>query len=392
MAGPPMRCYAQRRTRMRQMNSRPLALDLAASIATLLLAGCSGAIVPEPSRDAAPSIEPLQDLAEADSRPADLYVSPSGEDRATGDSPAQPLRTLGRALEIVEAGQLVLVLPGTYQESLVLEAAPVGITISGIPGESILDGGRRLPVALWCDGCRGLALEGLTVQHYTDAGLVIANSQDIVLRELMVSDSGFDPRVAEWEFEGYGIDIESSTRVVVEASRVARIGPRPQRPGRLMGSSIVAYDCRDCVIRGNTIFENTGGMVIEDSVGVLAEDNLLYSNDLDATAERWWDGAIWLDGGRDVTLRGNTIRDNLGPGLQISDEESAGPTGYVLVDNQVTGNLIGLHLWGFGTSDLPGPPTLRMRGNRITGNAIGDVFVSADWCLPPEPCEEEGTP
>jgi parallel beta-helix repeat protein len=353
----------------------------AAGIALLVLAAsCARGEAPDPTADQA---SPTQ-------MAANLYVSPDGDDDGAGSTSAEPLRSIQRALELVQPGQRILALPGTYRESIVLSdlgGASAPITLAGVPGLTILDGGRRLPVALWCEACRGLVLEGLIVRGYTDAGLVIAYSQDIVLRGLLVSHSGFDPQVEEWELEGYGIDLESSTRVLVENNQVTRIGPDPQRPGRLMGSSIVAYDCRECVIRGNLIFENTGGMVVEDSVDVLVEHNQLLNNDLDATAERWWDGAIWLDGGRDVTLRGNTIRGNLGPGLQISDEESAGPTGYVIEHNLVAENWIGLYLWGFGDWELPGEPTLRFSGNQIRDNELADLFVSPGWCLPPEPCE-----
>jgi parallel beta-helix repeat protein len=322
---------------------------------------------------------------------ADLYVASAGDDQASGVTAEEALGTLERAVELAAPGNRVLILPGVYVESVFLEG--VGdptqpITIAGIPGETILDGERRLPVGLWCEGCSGIILEDIIIRNYTDAAVVITDSEDIVLRGLTVSDSGFAPQVAEWEFEGYGIDVESSSRILIENNQLARIGPDPQRPGHMMGSSIVAYACQQCVIRGNVCSENTGGMVVEDSVGVLVEDNRLENNDLDATSERWWDGAIWLDGGHDVTVRRNLIRHNLGPGIQISDEEQAGPTGYVLEDNVVTDNLIGLYVWNFGTWELPGEPILRLSGNEISGNDLVDVYVSPSWCLAPEVCEE----
>jgi parallel beta-helix repeat protein len=372
----------------------PLSPHLLALAALLFGAGCARQPEPGPiPPSTAAESEPIPPSGPAESGPADIYVSPDGEDQASGRSAEDALFSISRALELVSAGERVLILPGVYSETLSLwqfgdPSAP--ITISGVPGETVLDGGRELATGLWCEACRGLVVEKLVVRNYTDAALVILYSESIVVRDLLVSDSGFEPQLEDWQFEGYGIDVESSSRVQVERNRVTRIGPNPQRPGHMLGSSIVAYDCHECVIRGNTIWENTGGMVVEDSISVLVEGNLLFDNDLDATAEFWWDGAIWLDGGQDVTLRGNTIRDNLGPGLQISDEESAGPTGYVLEDNLVTGNLIGLYLWGFGTSDLPGEPVLRARGNQITGNTLVDVYVSPEWCLAPEPCEPEG--
>ena len=39
------------------------------------------------------------------------------------------------------------------------------------------------------------------------------------------------------------------------------------------------------------------------------------------SADEWWDAGIWVDGGADVRLVRNTIQDNLGPGIEISDED-----------------------------------------------------------------------
>ena len=49
--------------------------------------------------------------------------------------------------------------------------------------------------------------------------------------------------------------------------------------------------------------------------------NRIYGNDLDVSADEWWDAGIWVDGGADVPLVRNTIQDNLGPGIEISDED-----------------------------------------------------------------------
>ena len=40
--------------------------------------------------------------------------------------------------------------------------------------------------------------------------------------------------------------------------------------------------------------------------------NRIYGNDLDVSADEWWDAGIWVDGGADVRLVRNTIQDNHG--------------------------------------------------------------------------------
>ena len=191
-----------------------------------------------------------------------------------------------------------------------------------------------------------------------------------------------------WEIEGYGIQVDESQKITVENNDVYQNGPQPQVPGRLMGTGINTYMCTDCVIRNNRSYENIGGgILVEDSINVLVESNEVISNDLDATAEEWWDGGIWVDGGHDVTVRGNTFRGNLGPGIQISDEDHQQPYGYVLEDNVSTENYYGIYIWNFGTSGFPPTNTLLIRpNNQITGNSVEDIWIVPWQCPPPDPC------
>jgi len=144
----------------------------------------------------------------------------------------------------------------------------------------------------------------------------------------------------------------------------------------LMGTGINTYNLTDSVIRNNNSHDNIGGgFLVEDSVNVLVEGNVATDNDLDATVDEWWDGAIWIDGGRDITVRGNTFANNLGPGIQISDEDRQNPTGYVLENNTSTGNTYGIFIWNFGTSGYPSQDILQMSGNTISGNTVQDVWI-----------------
>ena len=86
------------------------------------------------------------------------------------------------------------------------------------------------------------------------------------------------------------------------------------------------------------------GILVEDSTNVLVEGNTIFDNDLDVTADEWWDGGIWLDGGRDVTIRNNVFRNNRGPGIEFSDEDIQRPRGYVLENNISTGNYFGSYI------------------------------------------------
>ena len=58
-----------------------------------------------------------------------LYVSPTGSDAADGRTSQTALETLARALQIVQPGETVRLLPGVYVESM-------EVTLRGLPGES----------------------------------------------------------------------------------------------------------------------------------------------------------------------------------------------------------------------------------------------------------------
>jgi hypothetical protein len=60
-----------------------------------------------------------------------LYVAPSGNDGNPGTDPGAPLRTIQRAANLAQAGDLVLIAPGVYRES-------VGVPRSGTAGQPIV--------------------------------------------------------------------------------------------------------------------------------------------------------------------------------------------------------------------------------------------------------------
>ena len=152
--------------------------------------------------------------------------------------------------------------------------------------------------------------------------------------------------------EGFGVNVDGTVRVLIEANEAAENGPAAERVRR--------------------------GILVEDSVNVTGEGNLIDHNELDAGGD-YWDGAIWVDGGHNVTLRGNTITDNHGPGIQISDEDVQYPDasfGYVVEENLMTGNRFGIYLWNLGECPFPRSEMVRFSDNTIQGSIERDV-----WCL-----------
>jgi len=72
-----------------------------------------------------------------------LYVSPTGNDASPGTDPASPLRTIQRGANLAQPGDLILIQPGIYRESVTVPRSGTGtqpIAFRGSAPGVILDG------------------------------------------------------------------------------------------------------------------------------------------------------------------------------------------------------------------------------------------------------------
>jgi parallel beta-helix repeat protein len=311
--------------------------------------------------------------------------STDGDDSNTGTSQDNAFRTLEKAFLTVHPGGSILILPGTYSECLyIIDCGDpnAAIHVSGHNGLPVLDGISKNPIALFLENCTNLRFENLEIKNYTDIGIGASFCSNMIFKDLVVHENGFAVQLKDWELEGYGIHVEESDHIEILQNDVYQNGPNPQIiPDYLMGTGINTYSNRQVVIRNNLSHHNTGGgILVEDSYDVLVDSNEIYKNDLDAWVDEWWDGGIWLDGGGNVTICNNISRDNLGPGIEISDEDQQNPTGYVLENNISTRNYYGIFIWNFGTSGWPDDSILSRSGNQFYGNTRQDVWIEP-WFL-----------
>lgn len=311
---------------------------------------------------------------------ANYYVSTNGNDNNDGTGMDNTFRTISHAFEVVQPGETILVLAGTYYEGIELEElgnSSAAITLRGEADTTILDGQRVRTLGIWCENCTNLIFEDLEIRNYTDIGIGALYSSSITMRNLTVHNNGFAVQLTGWELEGYGIDADQCSNVLIENNVVYQNGPNPQTD-ILMGTGINTFGCTNSTIRNNQCYENIGGgILVEDGVNVLVEGNNVYKNDLDASADEWWDGGLWVDGGHDIIIRNNTFTGNLGPGIEISDEDFQNPYGYVLENNTCTGNYYGIFIWNFGSNDWPVENIIKHSGNQFTGNSRKNVWIIA---------------
>ena len=287
----------------------------------------------------------------------------------------------------MKTGGELRVLPGTYRESIEVESAGTagGLSVIGTGGRPVLDGGRKLTLGFWFTDSKNITVENFEIRGFTDVGVGAESSEEIVFQDLRVHDNGFDAQLTDWEIEGYGIQLDVVDGYLVENNEVFRNGPKPKNfPDKIMGTGIDTFGSSNGIIRGNKSYENIGGgILVEESTDIIVEKNEVYANDLDATRDEWWDGGLWLDGGRDVIVRDNIFRDNLGPGILISDEDRQDPRGYVIERNISSNNIFGIYIWNFGTDDWPAADVIKKSGNTFDDNQAGDVIIHA-WDYDPK--------
>lgn len=320
---------------------------------------------------------------------ADWYVCPQGSDANNGRTPSSAFRTLGRALETVGPGQTILLLRGTYHEfaeAYNLGSTDAPIVIRGDVADQVLfDGQRTLGSAFQCWECVNVIVENLSIQNYRWEGLGFFLSQQITLRNLHIRDSGFaiSPDLEEG---GSGITVLESTGVTIENNALEGIGLRIIEQD-ISGNGITLYRCQGCQVRSNTLRSVIGtGILVEESCTVTVESNTVEDGEMEM--DQWWDGGIWLDGGHDVVARGNTFRNNHGPGIQVSDEEAVYPDGsfgFVVENNVSQNNEFGIYLWNFGACPPP-ENAVRLSGNIVSGNVQQDLRCVEWECGVGQPC------
>jgi len=120
----------------------------------------------------------------------DYYISPGGSDDDPGTQ-AQPWRTVGRGLTDLAPGDTLHLAPGIYNESNEISglrgALHAPITIRGEPGAVIQAVGRDA-FLLW-EHSAHVVFEGLEITGGTRAGIVVALSKYVTIRNCHIHDN-----------------------------------------------------------------------------------------------------------------------------------------------------------------------------------------------------------
>ncbi len=328
------------------------------------------------------------------------YVSTQGSDANSGQSRDSAFRTLRHALEVVRPGETIVILPGTYTEEIEvfnLGDGSAPITIRGETQASgnaasqdvVFDGQNTRRFMFRCWQCRGIVIEHLKIRNYRWTAVSFwQQSAHITIRNLHIERSALnvDPDIVDGAAAIAAIEVSD---VVIENNTIEHTGMKDIQRDK-SGYGIDCWRCINGTIRNNQIRQFLGdGILVEESCHVTVEGNTIEDGDMQMLD--WWSGGIWLDGGKDVRVRHNTLRNNNGPGIQVSDTEVVYPQGFsrdfVIENNVSEDNEFGIYMWNYGQCP---PPTdaVRLRGNTFRNNRQRDVWCVEWQCGVGQPCVE----
>lgn len=316
----------------------------------------------------------------------------------------QDAATINKAVDQVAVGGLILVSPGTYEESVTINKADV--TLRGTDRNStIIDGEGKRPFGVVAIA-DGVTVENLTVHAHTFYGVLVTGLHD----ENGPSAHGVDgytkldpeqfPPVQRFKINHvtatnnglYGIYAFDANNGVITSSYASGSAD----------SGFYVGQCRDCNIEvsGNVAERNAIGFEnanASDSVAVVANrfsnnrigatfisnyqeaftpqranlvaGNLVADNtssDSPAHADGGFGIGLGISGGQDNQVSLNRITGNTVSGVQITNTEDLAATGNQFTANRITGN--GVDLADVSASRAPSS------GNCLADNTLDSLL------------------
>lgn len=275
-----------------------------------------------------------------------IYVSPAGNDAATGTSRTQALRTIDEALRLmfgVEKNPLALqLLPGKFSSATNGESFP-------IPLESFV-------------AVRGVSRDSVTV----DA----ANRSRVFAGRDVMGSAIADLNIVGGKAADFGgaVLLQAGTSAALKKAVAVTIeNCFLQNNSAANGGAVAAWRnyktvIRNCVINNNSVQQN-GGAVLAMGDSVEIKDSEFYAN---RAAQNG--GAVHVDSFAVVTLTNTRIHDNSaaqGGGVAVTNGWGRIWRSFIIDNAAVNGAGGGVYLGATGKAIIGGAPN---NGNDIYGN------------------------
>ncbi len=306
--------------------------------------------------------------------------------------------TISAAVSLAEPGDLVLVAPGVYHESVKIKTAR--ITLRGVSRDKVVIDGRLQQPNGVVVTAPGVAVQNLTVKNNTQNGVLVTGSAKAAagLPGQGGYDTGDEPATLLKSFlvshvtatsNGlYGIYAFSAQNGVIEHSYTSGSADSGIYVGQCKPCRIVVREniaelnavgyegtnaSGDMYVVGNRLVGNRVGLttnsdhqekLVPQRDAVIA-GNLIAANQQTATPEQadgGWGIGIGVDGGSGNQFIHNRVANNDNAGLVITATSDIPPVGNKIVDNAFTGNGVDVG-WTF-------PAATRGWGNCLRGNEL----------------------
>lgn len=261
-----------------------------------------------------------------DEQPTEFFVSTNGSDSNDG-SQNTPWGTIQYALDQLEPGHTLMIMPGSYDETLVMSRSGTADNKIHIKGQAfdttVLDGTNGDRDLFFVEGADYIEISDLTFTEAPRAAVRLSNSNHIEIRDCLIANNGtwgiftdFSDNTTISNCDVYGSEDEhgiyisnSSDNAIIRNSLVhhnhasgIQINADPS-----MGGDGISYDC---LIENNLIYENGWGggsavnlASVRESV---IQNNIIVYNYAGGIAA-WDDGQGWQWGCKDLTIIHNTI-------------------------------------------------------------------------------------
>ncbi|GLY70913.1 NosD domain-containing protein [Amycolatopsis taiwanensis] len=307
--------------------------------------------------------------------------------------------TISAAVSLAQPGDLVLVAPGVYHESV--KVATAQITLRGESRDKVvIDGQLQQPNGIVVTA-PGVAVENLTVENNTQNGILLTGSATAVAGSPGRTggyDTGNEPVTFLKSFlvsyvtatrNGlYGIYAFSAQDGVIEHSYASGGADSGIYVGQCKPCHIVVRDniaelnavgyegtnaSGDMYVVGNRFVGNRVGLTTDSDhqekllpqQGAVVAGNLIAGNQQTSTPEQadgGWGVGVGIDGGSDNQFIRNRIAGNINAGLLITATVDIPPDGNQILDNTFAANGVDVG-WTF-------PTATQGRGNCLSGNDL----------------------
>lgn len=263
-------------------------------------------------------------------------------------------KTIGAAVTAAQAGETIIICPGVYKEDVVVPAGKP-LTLEGVGNPLVdaqgLDNGVQVLAS-------GSTVEGLTVAYATGEGVLVGS----------FAPQGTVLTVSNVVIKGNRVihnDLGNPTGAVLTNAAYAECNGATNEPGDC-GEGIHLLSADNSTVTGNTIYGNSGGILVTDESGP-ADGNTIAMNNISGNV---------LDCG--ITLAGHQAGTNNGGTWSPVAPTAGGVFNNVVRGNRSTDNgVIGQGAGILMATAAPGGAVYNnvVEGNYVAGNGLAGVTV-----------------